>query len=87
MEYVETVDLGDAPEIFISGISKIEQIGPGTVRFTFYSERDNCKRVVLHTIWDLRKWIEEATVIEDARGMLRYGPNRVERDPAHSRAS
>jgi hypothetical protein len=51
--FVEAVDLGDAPEIFISGISNIEQIGPGTVRFTFYSERENCRRVVLHTIWDL----------------------------------
>lgn len=83
MEYVEAVDLGDAPEIFISGISKIEKIGPGTIRFTFYSERDNCRKVVLHSIWDLRKWLEDCNVIEDMRGAMRYGPNRAD----HARVS
>lgn len=82
LEFAECVDLGDAPEIFITGISKIEQIGPGTIRFTFYSERDNCRRVVLHSVWDLKRWEQDSSSIEDARGALRYGPNRD-----HTRAS
>lgn len=83
VEYVDAVDLGDAPEIFISGVSKIEKIGPGTIRFTFYSERDNCRRVVLHSVWDLQQWMSICTLIEDMRGMMRYGPERM----AHVRAS
>lgn len=86
MDYAESIDIGDAPEIFISGISKIEQIGPGTVRITFYSERDSCRRVVLHQVWDIKRWLGEFSVIEDARGALRYGPNHVDRE-VHSRAS
>jgi hypothetical protein len=79
MEYTEAVDIGDAPEIFISGIAKIEKIGPGTVRISFYSERDNCRRIVLHQVWDLKRWLEEFTAVEDARGVLLYGVNRIDR--------
>lgn len=86
MNYAEVVDIGDAPEVFITGISKIEQIGPGTIRITFYNQRDNCRRVVLHQVWDLKRWLEEFTAVEDARGVLLYGVNRIDRD-IHARSS
>jgi hypothetical protein len=81
--FAEAVDLGDAPEIFLSGISQVEQVGPGTVRFTFYSRRDNCNRVVLHAIWDAKGWEEMHALIDDIRGSLRYGACRLD----HVRAS
>jgi hypothetical protein len=78
MDFTEAVDLGDAPEIFLTGIKSVERLGPGTIRVSFYSQRDNCKRVVLHAVWDLQTWIEMAEQLNDIRGMMRYGPAQVD---------
>lgn len=46
MKYTEAMDSGVAPEIFVSGISRIDKLGPGTVRLTFYSQYEDRKSVV-----------------------------------------
>lgn len=77
MVYEDAVDLGNAPEIFITGIAKIEQAGPGTLRVSLYSQRGNEKVIVVHEIWDARVWEDAVNVAEDAKGALRYGKSRV----------
>jgi hypothetical protein len=56
MEYAEAIDIG-APEIFVSGISRIERIGAGTVRVTYFSQHADGNRVCLYAIWDLKTWV------------------------------
>lgn len=73
VQYAEAHDMGGVPEIFITGLSKVERIGPGTLRFTFYSQREDGNVVVLYTIWDEATFLANAPLIEEAMGVLRYG--------------
>ena len=82
MVYEDAVDLGNAPEIFITGIAKIEQIGPGTLRVSLYSQRGNEKIVVVHEIWDSKVWDDAVNIAEDAKGAMKYGRTRVIGDGA-----
>lgn len=58
MKYTEAMDSGVAPEIFVSGISRIDKLGPGTVRLTFYSQYEQGNHVVLHLVADAQQWVD-----------------------------
>lgn len=73
----DAVDLGNAPEIYVTGIAKIEQIGPGTLRVSLYSKRGNEKVIVVHEIWDSRIWDDAVNVADDAKRSFKYDQSQV----------
>lgn len=57
------VDYGDAPEIYVSGPSRISRISQNLVRLTFYAEREAGegveRRAVLHVLRDPGVLVED----------------------------
>jgi hypothetical protein len=72
----DAVDYGDAHETFVSGICNITQIGPGTVRVSFYAvkEVDDVRlerKVVMHQIWDLTDWLKSLPIMRHGAEALK----------------
>src|SRR5262245_18906185 len=58
MDFFEATDNGTAPEIYVTNVSRIERIGEGTVRVSYYSRRREGNPVVLDVIWDIQELLE-----------------------------
>lgn len=86
MKYAEAVDIGTAPELYLSGVAQVEQLGPGTVRVTFHSSRGEDNVVALYAVMDLDAFYENVARLEEAVQYLRYGRPRVLRDQAKAEA-
>lgn len=89
MQFVEAVDYGDAKERFISGVAQIEQIGPGTVRISFYSataapDGGTENRIVHHQVWDLRDWLLNVSRFRQGREMIEATANASGNDRRYS---
>jgi hypothetical protein len=64
----ETIDCSDEPDTFCSGVAGIERLGPGTVRVTFFSVREDDQGtaerfVVARQIWDLKEWQQAVALL------------------------
>lgn len=59
MDFVSDVaDYGDAPEIFVSGFSRVTRISNGTARIALFAEREGAegtieRRVVVYLLCDI----------------------------------
>lgn len=75
MRFVEYVDYDDAPETFVCGVGAISQIGLGTIRVTYITEREKPDgameyRAVQHHVWDLAKWLDVLMRFQHGRAAI-----------------
>ncbi len=62
MEFVSSiVDFGNAPEVRISGVARIELVSANVVRVAYYSEHTDANgktenRIVVYLDWDREIW-------------------------------
>jgi hypothetical protein len=83
MRFADVVDTGYAPEIFVTGVAAITDIGPGVVRVTYFSEHEMMdgrieRRAVAHLVWPMEKWLEArflAQQCDTSSGRLRAIPS------------
>lgn len=71
----EAADYGNVPEIYVSGLKSIRQIGAGTVRITYYTEFERTdgtmdRRVVLHVVRDIVEWLGCTKRYREAKAQL-----------------
>jgi hypothetical protein len=63
----------DCIEEWVTGISEINEIAPGVLRITYYSQRGEAfigeevtRRVVHHQIWHITQWTAAMLAAQDA---------------------
>lgn len=74
MDYAKAVDSGDIPDIFVTNVSRIEKIGPGTIRLTYFVRDEDGDRVVNKVVWDLQEWLAAQDVFLEARVLIENLP-------------
>src|SRR5262245_61174334 len=68
----EPVDLG-APEIAVTSPASIERISDGQIRVSYYSMRKDGPVIVLHVIWDLKRYLDSFAMHKQVGELLSSG--------------
>jgi hypothetical protein len=88
MRFVESIDYGDVPATFVSGIASVRLASPGTVEVTFYQTHELPDgslehRVVARQIWDRMLWVGQETNLREAQLAIERKPYLVQKSTAH----
>ncbi len=70
MDFVEASDMGTAPEIFLTGLCKVERLSPNTVRLSWYTRQADGNLVTLKTILDIQEWLAVQDPLMEARAIV-----------------
>ena len=70
VDYAEAADTGAAPEVFLTGLCKIERLSPNTVRLSWYTRQSDGNVITLKTIMDIQEWIAVQDPLMEARAIV-----------------
>jgi hypothetical protein len=70
MDFIEADDPGTAPEIFLTGLCKVERLSPNTVRLSWYTRQADGNLVTLKTILDIQEWLAVQDPLIQARSVI-----------------
>jgi hypothetical protein len=75
MRFKDAVDYGDAPTVFISGMTTVSLVSPNVIEIAYYRvvelpDGSTENRIVMRVLWDKDQWMAAAMTEAEARAAI-----------------